>query len=231
MNLWDRLISIFFPHSCVICNTVGLDVCRRCLSTIKPYYSTRCIYCGEATVDGQTHTSCLKKNGLNGMWILFPYTNTTKQIIHASKYKNVKGAMRELFYARGHMSPLIHCQKKLDKDFLLVPIPLSSARLNKRGYNQATYLAQLFGGVLNLKVEAGILKRVIDTPPQSKLKSKSEKQVNISGAFNVEESCKGAKFVIVDDVFTSGSTTFEACRVLKEKGAKKVYALILAGRY
>ena len=112
---------------------------------------------------------------------------------------------------------------------LLMPVPLHILRLKKRGFNQALILAKHIARKFSLPVDFTTLIRHVDTKPQVNL-GKSERRRNIKGAFTVsqEEKIRGEKILLVDDVYTTGSTVRECSRVLIEKGAKKVSVLTLA---
>ena len=116
----------------------------------------------------------------------------------------------------------------LDGADLVLPLPLSRARLQSRGFNQALLLARQLAP---LKTDSRLLLRIRDTPPQSALK-RAERLSGVSGAFAVDPlqsvRLKGARVVLVDDVMTSGATLFEAARVLRAAGAAHITGLVIA---
>lgn len=111
---------------------------------------------------------------------------------------------------------------------LVLPMPLAPARLRERGFNQALELARRLAPA---KVDARLLLRVRDTLPQSALK-RAERLRNVDGAFAVEplraSVVVGRSFVLVDDVMTSGASLQSAARALRQAGASRVTALVLA---
>lgn len=113
----------------------------------------------------------------------------------------------------------------------LIPIPLHAHRLRKRRFNQSFLLAQALSKCCNLPVEAGLLARTRPTPSQGGL-SASQRQRNVAGAFRLQEGAKpfvaGRRFVLVDDVHTTGATLQACARVLKRAGAEDVTAITLA---
>ena len=120
---------------------------------------------------------------------------------------------------------------------LLVPVPLSAARLRERGYNQAFLLALLCGRMRGLPV-LDCLKRVRNTKRQSGLHSIRERSQNLRGAFGLRPGTAlgGRRVVLVDDVRTSGATALACARVLRDAGAEDVRLLCAAiapgaGRY
>lgn len=113
---------------------------------------------------------------------------------------------------------------------LIVPVPLSRYRKKERGYNQ-TYLIvkELAKKDKQIIVEDNVLLKIKNVKPQSSL-NKTQRQYNIKNAFYVqkESEIRNKKILLFDDVFTTGSTTNECSRVLKEKKAKKIGILTIA---
>jgi competence protein ComFC len=116
----------------------------------------------------------------------------------------------------------------LNKDLVMVPIPLYKNREKWRGFNQAAKLTQLLSEKFNHKY-VFLMERVKNTKTQVGL-SRKQRKSNIKGAFIVSSDFKirGKEFLLVDDVYTSGATMAEACRVLKKAGAKEVWGMVVA---
>jgi ComF family protein len=122
---------------------------------------------------------------------------------------------------------------EMAETYLLVPVPLSSARLRERGFNQATLLAKTLCTLhpeLPLTFAEGILVRITDTPHQTKIRRRAERLANVVGCFAVShpERIRGKNIIVLDDVTTTGATLAEARRVLLEAGAREVLALAVA---
>jgi ComF family protein len=110
----------------------------------------------------------------------------------------------------------------------IVPVPLHRARLRERGYNQSALLARGLGANLDCPVVEDVLIRKRETVPQVDLGS-SERWKNVRGAFGcIEESLCGKRVLLVDDVFTTGSTLEAAGDALRQGGALLVWAYTLA---
>ncbi len=104
---------------------------------------------------------------------------------------------------------------------LVVPVPLSKARLQTRGYNQSWEMARGFAGELNLRARSDVLLRVRDAAPQSGLPL-TQRARNMRGAFIAPRALEGARLLLIDDVMTTGSTLTEAAAVLLRQGAGEV---------
>ena len=110
----------------------------------------------------------------------------------------------------------------------IVPIPLHKSRRRIRGYNQAELLAGALGKRVGIPVYPRMLIRVRNTKPQKTL-NPEERQNNLKRAFNMgQNDVKLKVIIIIDDIYTTGTTIDEAARVLKEAGAEKVYFITLA---
>ena len=108
--------------------------------------------------------------------------------------------------------------------FILVPVPLSKKRLRERGFNQSELLCRelvnLQPDIFEMRLD--ILIKNKDTASQSKTISKTERQKNLSGAFFCNENLKDNTILVIDDVFTTGSTFLEIGKTLKKQNPKEV---------
>lgn len=116
------------------------------------------------------------------------------------------------------------------KNYLIIPVPLSQRRLRERGYNQAALIAKLVAERFQLPFEEGILFRVKDSKAQMEIKGWDERKTNIAGCFGVVDAgiLKRKNIILIDDVFTSGSTMNESIRTLRSAGANRILALTVA---
>ena len=110
---------------------------------------------------------------------------------------------------------------------IIMPIPLHPRRLEKRGYNQAGVLAEALGKKLGIPVDEKNLKRRKNTKPQKELNHR-ERQKNMKNAFIVRKKLKEENILLVDDIYTTGSTIEEAAKELKKAGAQNIFFLTIA---
>lgn len=117
------------------------------------------------------------------------------------------------------------------KPDIIIPIPLHLTKLRKRGYNQAALVAKELGKYLRVTVDIKGFRRVRGTVPQKGL-NPAERRMNLEGAFSVREhlraALKGKTVLLIDDIYTTGSTMDEAARTLKKEGAEKVFYLTIS---
>jgi ComF family protein len=118
-------------------------------------------------------------------------------------------------------------------EVLVVPVPLHSRKLRQRGFNQSELIARaalkLKSAATQLQLSTGLLERRRETKSQIGL-SRHQRRENIRGAFVVGKphEIAGREILVVDDVFTTGTTVSECARILRRAGASKVYVATVA---
>lgn len=226
------LLDLLFPKYCVTCRKRGTFLCDDCFSRVS--FDTRmiCLVCNRGSLDGRTHPPCRKKFAIDGAVASIAYKTTVKKLVYRFKYKPYITALSplltDLFYEGIIQQELF--ERVFQETPLLIPVPLHTNRLRKRGYNHAALLARGLAHKLELPCH-DILERNRETKSQFGLSQKERKE-NVKEAFGIkkwkEEVIKEKTIFLVDDILTTGSTMSEIARVLKEQGAKKVYGLVLS---
>ncbi len=152
--------------------------------------------------------------------------------IYHLKYRGIRGLAvplaRATAYALGISSSRPHLL--LGHNPVFIPVPLHSARLRERGYNQASLIAKEFAAIAAMPFDDTILTRNRRTDSQVTTHSREERIQNMSGAFSVNDASevRGKNFVIIDDVRTTGATLENCASALKESGAHTVSAITIA---
>ena len=217
----DVLIDFVYPKSCCVCGKLGESICKECLVSLE-YSEQICPECGELSILGWTHKKCFKSMGLDGLVAIYDYQDEkVRKLIDDIKF----GFNRQLI-----KTVLRSCEFEVGSNFdLIVPIPLYFYRQNWRGFNQAKDIANSLGENTDIP-EFEALRRIKATKQQSMSLNKKERENNIKEAFMVLNAgdLKGKRILLVDDVFTSGASMKEACRVLKSAGAEFVWGFALA---
>ena len=142
------------------------------------------------------------------------YEPTLREAIHLMKYEKKQVISKHLIHLLQARLP--QDLGSTDYDFLL-PIPLHTNRFRQRGFNQSEQIAQGVAKAWGVPVRTDILVRIRDTVPLSRLNSHEERVKNIAGAFEVRslDSIQGRKILLIDDIFTTGTTINEALKVLQ----------------
>ena len=157
---------------------------------------------------------------------LFQYTGEIRDTILKYKF-NEKSYIYRTFLEFIKNSENICAQiKKYD---IIIPVPISKKRLNTRGYNQSSLIAKNLAQELNIEYSEKILIKIKDNKPQSEMKQDTRKN-NVSGVYKVinKEKINNKKVLVVDDIFTTGSTADECAKVLKKNNAESVGVFTLA---
>lgn len=221
------VLDFCFPfYKCMVCkaelnNAKGVYLCDKCAEDLP--YNTEPI-----ELVNKEETRYFMR-----AFAPFVYGGAVKKLILQLKYNN-GGQVAELFAPfmsasiRRPIDEKTHIKSCFFADYRLIPVPLCRQRRRKRGYNQAGLLAEAVGRYLDLPVEE-VLKRTRKTTIQKRMSPK-ERATNLQGAFALAEGANvaGGRFIIIDDVFTSGSTANECAKVLREAGAQSVDVLVVA---
>ncbi len=201
--------------------------CDECLKSLPFNDKKICQKCGEKITSLANFCLNCKNNadrGFDKARAPFLYQEPITATIHKLKYFNGK-------YLADYLNSFLIDEYVLSgwKADLVVPIPLHEKRLKSRGFNQAELLCEGFNKKLNLPVSVNNFVRIKDTPTQTEL-TKKEREINLQNAFKVVDKSvfKNKSILLIDDVFTTGSTMEEASFVLKKADAKSVYTLTLA---
>lgn len=228
----EQLLSILYPRRCPVCHGIvmpkGLLICPDCRKKLSYVKQPACKKCGKELREESLEycLDCMRKRPQYEWGVaLLNYDKAARDSISAFKYKN----RREYadFYAEEILKKYGRRLHSAHAD-ALVPVPVHPARRRQRGYNQAEELAKRLAAPLGLPVRTDLLIRTRKTLPQKQLNDK-ERLHNLSQAFCAVKSGKPVKTVIlVDDIYTTGST-IEACTAaLKGIGIEKVYFISIA---
>lgn len=227
------VLDFLFPRKCLGCGKVGGYFCSNCLNFVLLKDERICPMCDRGSFGGLTHPGCQRAFGLDGLTSIFAYKGVVEKAIKKLKYRFITDLASDLielflsFCGEDKAFSDFCCQK----DAVLMPIPLHPTRKRWRGFNQAELLGRMIAENFKINFLPDLLLRVKNTKPQVEL-DKDERQSNIRGAFALNKNSKftihNSKFIIFDDVWTSGATLREAAKVLKRNGAQKVWSLTLA---
>ncbi len=230
-KLYMNIFDLIFPKYCVNCKKIGDFLCVNCFSRLSFDTKNICLVCGSPSFDGLTHPRCKSTYKIEGSFTGVVFNQVSKKLIYQFKYKpylsGLKSFIGDLLYESLIQNEEFN--RVINRDIIFVPIPLSSGRYRKRGYNQAEILAKGLSKKFGFEIH-NCLVRVKETRSQVGL-NKKERKDNVHDAFKIinhKSSIINRNIVLVDDVLTTGSTFSEACSVLKHAGAGKIWALAFA---
>ncbi len=215
------------PSQCMVCHAWPTQpVCEACVSRFAQP-QPRCQTCAVPLPAGVSQCgACVKTPPpLDRCLAAVSYAYPWSDLIVGYKFHQHPGRAGA-FALLLRSTPWV--EPALDAADLVVPMPLSSARLQARGFNQALILARQLEPD---KTDGRLLLRVKDTPPQSSLK-RSERLGSVQDAFAVDPllaaRLKGARLVLVDDVMTTGASLCAAARALRAAGAAHITGMVIA---
>lgn len=234
-ELINALKALCFPPVCLACKLAlparrEFLFCAACAERIETIVEPLCTCCGRPfpSAAGGNHLCSLC---LTNIWhfsqarALILYEDPVRQAIHSFKYSGKMAALHTF-------GLLYQANQRIQKDHppdLILPVPLHGKRLRERGFNQALLLAQAFFPLHRPRIRPDILMRTRATTPQTGL-SGDDRRRNVRKAFEVRERqhLAGKTVLLVDDVFTTGTTVNECAKVLRQAGCLEVRVLTLA---
>lgn len=222
-DIMDFLINLFFPKECYFCRKEGRYLCTDCITNyLKINWEQKCYVCGKTCSKGMVHIECAEKGYLDGLLYFALYDKKTQEIIKDIKYKFYFDILKELAEI---MSEYLRTYK-FSPDLILADVPLHNRKKLFRGFNQSEVLAKEIAFRKGFKYKS-LLKRIEDTKTQVGM-NREERENNLRTAFKVINSEIPKEVLLVDDIYTTGSTLNQCAKVLKEAGAEKVYGYVFA---
>lgn len=223
------------PSQCAVCHSwPTAPVCDACVAQFAQPRA-RCVTCALSVTGGANRCGrCIASPPpLDACIAAVPYAYPWSGLITHFKFNNNPGWAAS-FATLMRSTPW--AEPALEAADLILPMPLSVQRLETRGFNQALQLARALalradrpGG--SSRVDANLLLRVKDTPPQSSL-DRAQRLDSVRGAFAVAplgvDRLKDQRVVMIDDVMTSGASLFSAATVLRAAGVAHITAMVIA---
>lgn len=227
MKLHRIILDCIYPGRCPLCHDIvmpkGRMICRGCETGLRVLKEPRCKCCSKMLPDDQSEYCADCKDQqytFDGGFSIFPYDALMQRSLIQFKFHGRKEYGE--FYGKMILRFAGHIIDRWKPD-VLIPVPIHKSKRRVRGYNQA----EIIGAVLSqggcIPVRNDLVKRIKHTKAQKEL-NKKERRRNLQGAFSVEKKVKEYPCVlIVDDIYTTGSTVNELAGVLKKHGVKRVY--------
>ena len=215
VKILNQILDIIYPPVCGFCGKLNKNsLCNKCKIRIEK----NAIY----KIEDYRETTSFFDEHL----YLFPYDGEIREEILNYKF-NEKSYLYRTFLEFIKNSEKICTQiKKYD---IIMPIPISKKRMKQRGYNQSALIAKNLAKTLNTEYKENVLVKIKDNKPQSEL-GQHERSANVKGVYNLKEPKKvyQKKILLVDDIYTTGSTANECAKILKENNANSVGIFTLA---
>jgi ComF family protein len=234
-KIYDSLLTIAYPQACHICEQsvenlsdgvacancwektrifTGTDTlcgkCGRFLQAKPTAFQTFCHQCDEQFYDKASAVG-IYQNALSA------------SILNLKREPSVAKRLQKLLISRFQGLPFQDTTK-------IIPVPLSKKRFLERGFNQAVVLAEILAAQTGVSFDTQTLTREIHTPIHRAAMDNKARETSVKNAFEVKRAklIEGENILLIDDVFTSGATVSNCAKILKEKGASKIYVLTIA---
>ena len=221
----NKIKDYIFPIFCLGCKKEGEWVCDICFKKINLFGIFACPVCHKNTENGTVCSPCAVESFLYSHIAIGKYEEDSLlgKVIQTLKYSWAEDVVSSIDKI---IENFVENNKELffNIDFV-VPVPLHNKRYVERGFNQAELIAKILADKIN-KPLSNILERKRYTLQQAKL-GREDRLKNLQDAFMLKESVQG-NIILVDDVFTTGSTIQECAKVLKNSGINKVVGFSLA---
>lgn len=240
MSLTSFLLDLIFPPICLSCGKWGSIICSKCISIFQNRTHSICPTCLKNSPHGLRHDKCQDENKpIDGLLSYWQYNESLKKIITQIKYQGYYSGIDPLideFVNQDAIELNFFFQKFLATKPILIPIPIHQKRRNYRGFNQSEKIARQLSLAWKIPCSSKIIQRHINTHAQADL-NKLQRQTNLNNAFSPtsqvinlrqKKPLKNQNIILVDDVWTTGSTMQTCARQIKKLGAGKIWALTIA---
>ncbi len=227
----ETFLNVLFPRRCPVCGEItspaGSLICPSCFLKLSFVKTPVCKKCGKEIVD-ETMEYCGDcmghRHAFESGVALLNYDETARTVMAQIKYKNKREYLD--FFGAAMAKRYERTVERMAVE-AIVPVPVHPSRRRARGFNQAEVLAEVLGKKLGIPVKPEMLIREKRTRPQKELTA-AERLKNLSGAFSAREGIHGIRRVLlVDDIYTTGSTIEACARVLRNAGVEKVYFAVI----
>lgn len=230
-SLREFFLDLLFPRRCPVCDRpvapFGSLVCASCEQTFQYIKQPFCLKCGKPLAQEEKeycHDCSVQKHYFDRGMALFEYKSISDSL-YRFKYKGRQE------YASYYASCMADKGRKFIEECrpdALVPVPIHKSRRYQRGYNQAEVLARELSMLTGIPTVPDLILRVHKTAPMKDLSAR-ERQNNLKKAFKIcRNDVKLSTIIIIDDIYTTGSTIDAISIELKKAGVERIYFMTLA---
>ncbi len=234
-RIFNKGLDLIFPPKCIFCGQImrigtTFEMCTDCSANLPWITANACVKCGKPTGLNENKMLCSDCKNAGHLYArgtsVFAYTGMVKKALQRMKFE---GRKRYAIVFGFLMAQQLKKMKNWPIINIVAYTPLHKKRYAKRGFNQAKLLANEIAKHLKYTLAEDILYKVKNTPSQSSL-ARGQRQQNLYNAFrlNTKIDVKDKNILLVDDIYTTGTTVNECTRYLKAAGAKGVYVITVA---
>lgn len=200
-------------------------LCDTCATSLPWYTSARCPQCALPTSSGAYCGVCLQHPPAFDYTLApFRYAYPLDRLLQQFKYHQQLPLGKLLAQS---MLPTLAPLLPADKPKVMIVMPMHPSRVRERGFNHALELARHLQAALQIPLDLTGCTRIVDTPSQAGMDMKTRTR-NLRGAFASNRQWQGKHVLVVDDVMTTGASMHALASALKQAGAGRVTALVVA---
>lgn len=209
------ILNLIYPPVCGICGKISNNfICNKCQKILEKQENLKIEKFPEKEKNFKEHI------------YFFKYEGIIRKIILNYKFKDKAYLYKTIVNFLLKNEKLFEIIKRYDT---IIPVPISKKRKMKRGYNQSELIAKEIAINSGLTLETTSLSKTKNIIEQSKL-NKEERIKNIQGVYELKNTKKllNKNILLVDDIYTTGSTANECCKILKEAKPKSIGVFTIA---
>lgn len=214
----NTLLSILAPHHCSGCGKTGSLLCSNCKYNIVSEPFEGCLACQKPTQSKGLCNTC--RVPYSRAWTVTTRKDVVQRLIDLYKFERTKSAYRPL----GDL--LLATLPVLPAETIIVPIPTIPQHIRERGYDHTLLLARYIAKRRGLKISTKLLRTSQTSQRGAKVRVREQQAMQ---AFGIRGSFTGDQpYLLIDDIYTTGSTMKHAALTLKAAGATDVWVAIIA---
>lgn len=227
----DIVLRLLYPQRCPLCDEIlpfgQSGCCEECRKKLPWIREPRCMKCGKPVGDAAAEycSDCGRTEHYYDRGTApFVYTGALREAVYRMKFENRRDYLD--FFAESMLEALDVFLQQWQPE-LVVAVPMHKSKERRRGYNQSELLAERISRAAGIPYARGALRCIRRTSQQKSL-GRKERMRNLRGSFEAARPFSGISAVlVVDDVYTTGSTVDEVSRVLRSAGAEHIYFVVL----
>lgn len=228
----DNLLGAISPHICKGCGAIGLSFCRCCISDVIKRNHPICLYCGAACSDNNLCKSCCKKHKcFDDLLAVAERSGALKRLVGDYKYNSEIECCRPLADILSNRLQNV----SMPSTAVIIPVPTIPSHVRSRGFDHTLYLARQLSRRINRPVDNKILIRTDNMAQHMQNASNRRKLIQKSLAISPRLTTGGLfpapaipdYAILLDDIWTTGSTMETAAKLLKSVGVKSVLGLVV----
>ena len=214
-NILEQILNLFYPPVCGICGKLNQNfLCQKCNNTLK----------NQAKFNVENFQK--KEKYFKELLYIFKYEGIIRKTILKYKFQE------ESYLYKTFVNFILKNQKFFEfiKSYdTIVPVPISKKRHKERGYNQSYLIAKEISKKTKLELQNRCIIKRKNVIEQSKL-NKEEREKNIKGVYEIidKENLQNKRIILVDDIYTTGNTVNECCRILQKAQPKSISVIVIA---